>query len=149
MRSAVGVRSRLTGLSEGALVRADRSAERLKVAHTASGEKELTAEGVREMWRAEDPKARRTHSQRAADALAEFILHPDKGKAAGIALVPVADYDTTRRELANARISDGTPLPASELVKLARLRVPTRSIVPAGISPPGCCWAGGCPGLRA
>ncbi len=91
----------------------------------------MLADREREMWRAEDPKARRTHSQRAADALAELILHPDKGKAAGVALVLVADYDTTRRELANARISDGTPLPASELVKLARLRVPTRSIVPA------------------
>ena len=77
------------------------------------------ADKEREPWRAEDPKTRRTHQQRAADALAELILHPEKGRAAGIALVLVADYDATRRELANARISDGTPLPASELVKLA------------------------------
>ena len=77
------------------------------------------ADKERELWRAEDPKNRRTHQQRAADALAELILHPEKGRAAGIALVLVADYDATRRELANARISDGTPLPTSELVKLA------------------------------
>ena len=79
----------------------------------------VLADKERELWRAEDPKRRRTHQQRAADALAELILHPEKGRAAGIALVLVADYDASRRELANARISDGTPLPASELVKLA------------------------------
>lgn len=73
----------------------------------------------RELWRAEDPKARRTHTQRAADALAELILHPDRGPAAGIALVLVADYDAAGKELVNARLSDGTPLPAHELVKLA------------------------------
>ncbi|WP_420619655.1 DUF222 domain-containing protein [Candidatus Poriferisocius sp.] len=77
------------------------------------------ADKERELWRAEDPKARRTHTQRAADALAELILHPEKGRAAGIALVLVADYDATLRELTNTRISDGTPLPAEELVKLA------------------------------
>ena len=77
------------------------------------------ADKERELWRSEDPKARRTHAQRAADALAELILHPEKGRAAGVALVLVADYDATSRELANARLSDGTPLPASELVKLA------------------------------
>jgi len=37
----------------------------------------------RELWRAEDPKARRTHTQRAAYALEELILHPEKGKASG------------------------------------------------------------------
>jgi len=73
----------------------------------------------RELWRAEDPKARRTHTQRSADALAELILHPERGKASGVALVLVADYDAAHQELVNARISDGTPLPAAELVKLA------------------------------
>ncbi len=73
----------------------------------------------RELWRQEDPKARRSHHQRSADALAELILHPEKGKAAGIALVLVADYDAARQQLVDARISDGTPLPAAELVKLA------------------------------
>ncbi|MCY4257748.1 MAG: DUF222 domain-containing protein [bacterium] len=41
----------------------------------------------REFWHQEDPKAPRTHVQRAADALAELILHPEKGKTNGIALV--------------------------------------------------------------
>ncbi|MCY4272055.1 MAG: DUF222 domain-containing protein, partial [bacterium] len=73
----------------------------------------------RELWRAEDPKRRRSHIQRSADALEELILHPEKGKASGVALVLVADYDAAHQELADARISDGTPLPAAELVKLA------------------------------
>ena len=73
----------------------------------------------RELWRQEDPKARRTPQQRMADALAELILHPDKNKASGIALVLVADYDAASQQLVNARISDGTPLPAEELVKMA------------------------------
>ena len=73
----------------------------------------------RELWQGEDPKARRTHIQLSADALAELILHPEKGKATGIALVLVADYATSHEQLVNARISDGTPLPAKELVKLA------------------------------
>ncbi|MCY4037054.1 MAG: DUF222 domain-containing protein [bacterium] len=73
----------------------------------------------RELWRAEDPKARRTHLQRSADALEELILHPEKGKASGVALVLVADYDAAHQQLIDTRISDGTPLPAAELVKLA------------------------------
>ncbi|WP_419925016.1 DUF222 domain-containing protein [Candidatus Poriferisocius sp.] len=79
----------------------------------------VLADKERELWRAEDSRARRSPQQRAADALAELILHPEKGKAAGIALVLVADYDTALKELVNARLSDGTPLPAKELVKLA------------------------------
>ena len=77
------------------------------------------ADKEREFWSREDPKQRRSPLQRAADALAELILHPEKGKATGIALVLVADYDATHEELVNARISDGTPLPGKELVRLA------------------------------
>ena len=73
----------------------------------------------RELWRQEDPKARRTPQQRCADALAELILHPENTKTAGTALVLVADYDAAHQQLVNARLSDGTPLPAKELVKLA------------------------------
>ena len=73
----------------------------------------------RELWRAEDPKARRGPQQRSADALEELILHPEKGKASGVALVLVADYDAAHQQLIDARISDGTPLPAAELVRLA------------------------------
>ncbi len=80
----------------------------------------VLAHKEKELWRAEDSKARRTHAQRSADALAELVLHPERGKAAGVALVLVADYDAAHKELVNARVCDGTPLPAKELVKLAR-----------------------------
>ena len=79
----------------------------------------VLANKEREFWRKEDPNHRRSPVQRTADALAELILRPEKGKAAGIALVVVADYDATLKELANARVSDGTPLPGKELVRLA------------------------------
>ena len=79
----------------------------------------VVAEKERELWNQEDPKARRTPQQRMADALAELILEPEKNKAKGIALVLVADYDATSRELVNARFSDGSPLPMQELVRLA------------------------------
>ena len=79
----------------------------------------VMADKERDLWNQEGPKARRTPQQRAADALAELILEPEKGKAKGIALVLVADYDSTNRELVNARLSDGTPLPMQELVRLA------------------------------
>ncbi len=54
-----------------------------------------------------------------ADALAELILEPEKGKASGTALLVVADYDIVNRRLTNARLSDGKPLPVGELKKLA------------------------------
>ena len=79
----------------------------------------VVAQKERELWNREDPKARRAPQQRAADALAELILEPEKGKAKGIALVLVADYDATSRELANARFCDNSPLPVQELVRLA------------------------------
>lgn len=79
----------------------------------------VVAAKERDLWNQEDPKARRTPQQRMADALAELILEPEKGTAKGIALVLVADYDATNRELVNARLSDGTPLPMQELVQLA------------------------------
>ncbi len=73
----------------------------------------------RELWNAEDPNARRTPQQRMADALAELILEPEKGKAQGTALMVVADYDVINQELINARLADGTPIPMDELVRLA------------------------------
>lgn len=79
----------------------------------------VLAAKVRELWNAEDPKARRTPQQRMADALAELILEPEKGKAKGIALMVVADYDVINQELVNARLADGTRIPMDELVRLA------------------------------
>lgn len=73
----------------------------------------------RELWNAENPKERRTPQQRMADALAELILEPGKGKAKGTALMVVADYDVVHQELINARLADGTPIPIAELIRLA------------------------------
>ena len=41
----------------------------------------VVAEKERDLWNQEDPKARLTPQQRIADALAELILEPEKGKA--------------------------------------------------------------------
>ncbi len=41
------------------------------------------------------------------------------GKAQGTNLLVIADYDTVAGQLADARLADGTPLAAGELVKLA------------------------------
>ena len=73
----------------------------------------------RELWNAEDSKARRTPQQRLADALAELILEPGKGKAKGTALMVVAEYDVINQALVNARLADGTPIPTAELIRLA------------------------------
>ena len=73
----------------------------------------------RELWNAEDSNSRRTPQQRMADALAELILEPEKGKAKGTALMVVADYDVINQELINSRLADGTPIPMDELVRLA------------------------------
>lgn len=73
----------------------------------------------RELWNAEDPKSRRTPQQRMADALAELILEPGKGKAKGTALMVVAGYDVVNQELVNARLADGSPIPTAELIRLA------------------------------
>ena len=73
----------------------------------------------RELWNAENPSAWRTPQQRMADALAELILEPEKGKAQGTALMVVTDYDVINQELVNARLADGTPIPMDELVRLA------------------------------
>ncbi|MYB08414.1 MAG: DUF222 domain-containing protein [Acidimicrobiia bacterium] len=79
----------------------------------------VLAEKVKELWNAEDPKARRTPQQRMADALAELILEPKNGKAKRIALMLVADYDVVNQELVNARLADGSSIPMAELVRLA------------------------------
>ena len=79
----------------------------------------LTAK-ERQLWHDEDPKARRTPQQRMADALAELICEPaGDGKAQGTSLLVIADYDTLKQQLVNARLTDGNPVPISELHRLA------------------------------
>ena len=79
----------------------------------------LTAK-ERELWHHEDPKARRTPQQRMADALAELICEPGDGKTQGTNLLVIADYDVIKKELINARLADGSPIPIGELRLLAR-----------------------------
>ena len=77
------------------------------------------SEKERELWRQEDPKKRRTPQQRMADAIAELILEPKSGRPPRTALLVIADYDAVHRELVNARLCDGTPIPMGELRRLA------------------------------
>ena len=79
----------------------------------------LTAK-ERELWHREDPKARRTPQQRMADALAELVCEPGDGKTQGTNLLVIADYDVIKKELINARLADGSPIPIGELRLLAR-----------------------------
>ena len=73
----------------------------------------------RELWRDEDPAARRSPQQRTADAIAQLILESDGKRPSGTALLIVADYDVVQGELIRARLGDGTPIPIDELVKRA------------------------------
>ena len=79
----------------------------------------LTAK-ERELWHREDPNARRTPQQRMADALAELACEPGDGKTQGTNLLVIADYDVIKKELINARLADGSPIPIGELRLLAR-----------------------------
>ena len=79
----------------------------------------LTAK-ERELWNREDPDARRTPQQRMADALAELVCEPGDGKTQGTNLLVIADYDVIKKELINARLADGSPIPIGELRLLAR-----------------------------
>lgn len=73
----------------------------------------------RQLWGKENPKERRTPQQRMADALAELILEPKSGRSPRTALLVIADYDVVHRELVNARLCDGAPIPVGELRRLA------------------------------
>ena len=73
------------------------------------------------LWRDEDPKNRPTAQQRLADALESLITHSGEGTGAaqGVDLLVVVDYDILAGRLANARLVDGTPLSAEELLRLS------------------------------
>ncbi|MDE0235542.1 MAG: DUF222 domain-containing protein, partial [bacterium] len=76
-----------------------------------------------ELWREEDPRARRTPGQRMADALAALVTREDTdedGKPRrGPRLLLIADYDVINRELQNGRLGDGTPIPVEKIRDLA------------------------------
>lgn len=79
------------------------------------------------LWRGENPKQRPSTEQRLADALADLICRPDGGKArqggtgkwGGATLFIMADYDAVSRELRDASLADGTPIPVETLKDMA------------------------------
>ncbi|MCE2532470.1 MAG: DUF222 domain-containing protein [Acidimicrobiia bacterium] len=76
------------------------------------------------LWRAEDPKNRRTPQQRMADALEVLATGGEgggnaKGTPQGVDLLVIADYDTVLSQLRDARLVDGTLLSPEELSRLA------------------------------
>ena len=79
----------------------------------------VIAAAERCLFKDEDPKARRTPPQRAADAITQLILEPDAKRPAGASLIVVADYDTVNHQLINGRLADGTPIPIGEIAKIA------------------------------
>ena len=75
-----------------------------------------------ELWRAEDSGNRATPGQRMADALQSLIARPGQdrnGNPIDARLLLIADYDTLKGQLREARLSDGTPIPAQRLRRLA------------------------------
>ena len=78
---------------------------------------------MNELWREEDPRARRTPGQRMADALAGLVTREDtdqeNDRPRGPRLLLIADYDVVSRELRNGRLGDGTPIPVEKIRDLA------------------------------
>ena len=77
---------------------------------------------MNELWQEEDPKNRATPGQRMADALGLLLTRPggDKdGPSQDVKLLVIADYDTISQQLRNARLENGTPIPATELRRLS------------------------------
>jgi len=73
----------------------------------------------RRLFQHEDPAARRTPPQRMADAITQRICDPDTKRPAGASLIVVADYDMVNHQLTGGRLADGTPIPISEIAKIA------------------------------
>ena len=77
------------------------------------------AAAAKQLWHAEDAKNRATPAQRFADALEMLVTRNGTGKAQSTTLLVIADYDAIAGQLRDARLVDGTPLAASELLRLA------------------------------
>ena len=67
----------------------------------------------------EDPTNRATVPQRYADALERLATANSAAGSQSTTFLVVAEYDAVAGRLAGARLADGTPLVADELVKLA------------------------------
>ena len=77
---------------------------------------------MNDLWQEEDPRNRATPAQRMADALALLLTRPagnKDGPSQDVKLLVIADYDVLSRQLGNARLENGTPIPPSELRRLA------------------------------
>jgi hypothetical protein len=74
-----------------------------------------------DLWRDEDPNTRPTTAQRMADALAELLCRPasKNGKRVETTVVLVAQYDVINRQLHEATLGDGTPIPIEAFKDLA------------------------------
>ena len=87
-----------------------------------TGERVKTALSAKtkQLWREEDPDHRPSTEQRMADALADLICRPDgRKKAPNTTLFLIADYDIGLRQIRNARLGDGTPVPVEVFRDLA------------------------------
>ncbi|MDE0230864.1 MAG: DUF222 domain-containing protein [bacterium] len=77
---------------------------------------------MRQLWHEEDPRDRATAGQRMADALEALITRPggeEDGLPQDVKLLVIADYDIVSQQLGNARLENGTRVPAGELRRLA------------------------------
>ena len=85
--------------------------------------KTVISQKMNELWHKEDPDDRVTPGQRMADALQLLITQPiaqeDDGSSHGVRLLVIADYDSVNDQMKDACLSDGTPIPAGELRRLA------------------------------
>ncbi len=94
-----------------------------------------------ELWREEDPRARRTPGQRMADALAHLVTRAETdedGKPPrGPRLLLIADYDVVSGELQNGRLGDGTPIPVEKLRDLACQSDYPARLLPGGVTAHG------------
>ena len=79
----------------------------------------VIAAAERRLFKNEDRAEQRTPPQRTADAITELILDPDAKRPTGASLIVVADYDMLNHQLANGRLTDGTPIPIGEIAKIA------------------------------
>ena len=71
------------------------------------------------LWHAEDPNRRPATTQRLADALELLVTQNGAGKAQGVDLLVIAEYDAVAGRLENPCLADGTPLAPDELLRLA------------------------------
>ena len=92
----------------------------------------LTA-AARKLRNAEDPANRATVPQRYADALEQLATGNGSAGSQTTTLLVIADYDAVAGRVAGARLPDGTPVSADELVKLAV----DAKVVPAVFDTPG------------